>query len=332
MPNRLPLPGFLKILEKINPNVIHLHFIYQDMLALEQLEKLPYPLLIDLHDTLSFNPTDPYPGQDLRFMTGLSKANSNWMERYIFFRKKHLVDTKHPFFVGPSNWICNLFSQSLIGHGLSAQCIPNIIDPNFNYNPMMRRPHKDFTILFGASGGRSATLKGWNDLWESLLTLPDNTRRKIVINIFGENDADFVSEGIRIHFLGRIRDPQEMCRQHHLADIFALPSKEDNAPQTKFEALSCGLPVIAFDRTGCAEFITHKVNGWIAPNGDLNSYATGILHYMDLYASGLLNAFHAKIADEAKNLFSNDAIVRKMLSFYSIATPSYTPVSEPHMY
>lgn len=42
------------------------------------------------------------------------------------------------------------------------------------------------------------------------------------------------------------------------------------------EAMACGVPVVGFNWGGQAEFIEHKVDGWLAQPGDINGLAEGI--------------------------------------------------------
>lgn len=72
---------------------------------------------------------------------------------------------------------------------------------------------------------------------------------------------------------------------------------------TKVEALLCGLPVIAFGRTACAEGIEHGVTGWIASNGDFAAYAGGLSYYFAAWKSGELEAARATIAFFAPRSF-----------------------------
>ena len=65
--------------------------------------------------------------------------------------------------------------------------------------------------------------------------------------------------------LGRIDEPAVMAQAYSAADVFALPSIEDNLPNTMLESMCCGTPVVAFNSGGTAEIIRNGVNGLIAP-------------------------------------------------------------------
>lgn len=317
MPNMLPLVGLRKAIAEIDPDVIHVQYIGQDMLSFSQLAALPQPKVFTLHDISIINAIEPYPGKDRRFMEGFFQSNSSLIERWMFGRKQKFVAGSHMVFTGPSKWVCDMFARSMIGGGNHGEIVPNIIDPLFAYDPSLRKPHEKFTILFGAYGGRSSKYKGWPDLEAALRRLPEAMRGNSRVCIFGESAEPYDINGIEVVFLGEIKDPAMLCRAHHAADVFAMPSRQDNAPQVKFEALMSGLPVLAFQRTGCAEYIETMKNGWVAPDGDLKSYAEGLEYFYRLFNSGELEAIRPQIAADARANFAEEVIVRRMVDVYS---------------
>ena len=319
MPNVLPLKGLRKTISEIDPDVIHVQYIGQDMLSFAQLAALPQSKVFTLHDMTIFNAIEPHACDDTRFRDGFSRTNSSWIERWMFGRKQALVEKANMLFTGPSKWICDMFERSIVGRGRIARVVPNIIDPAFAYDASLRRPHEKFTILFGAYLGRSSKYKGWSDLQAALALLPEDVRIDTRVCVFGESAETENLMGIELVFLGAINDPVRLCREYHAADVFALPSRQDNAPQVKFEAFMSGLPVLAFQRTGCAEYIEPRKNGWIAPDGDLKNYAEGLEHFYRLFKNGTLDDLRPGIAAEARAAFSEEAIVRQMREVYATA-------------
>ena len=55
---------------------------------------------------------------------------------------------------------------------------------------------------------------------------------------------------------------------YSLADIYVIPSIQDNLPNTVIESLSCGTPVIGFDVGGINDLIRDGINGYIVPKFD----------------------------------------------------------------
>lgn len=319
MPNLIPLKDFAKTIEEIKPDVVHIHFIGQDMVAYSQLEKLKLKTVITLHDLTLFNAVDSHPCDDNRFVKGFTRQNASWLECWLFNRKRRLIASLKPQLIGPSAWVCSMAKKSLIGNDLKAELVPNIVDPVFVYDEKLRRKTEKFTILFGAYGGRASAYKGWPDLAAALALLPEGMKALTRVRIFGESASAYFESGVEVEFLGAIGDPEELKRIHHEADVFALPSRQDNAPQVKFEALLDGLPVIAFARTGCAEAIDHKTNGWVAPDGDIADYAKGLAYYFELWERGELDGLRGDIAEKAREEFNEASIVDKALCAYESA-------------
>ena len=316
MPNIWPLQGFSRLMRELKPDIVHLHFIGQDMVSFAQLSAVEAKFVYTLHDLTAVNAVEPHPKSDRRFATGFVKGNSSAAERWMFNRKRWFLKQVQPLFTGPSDWICGMLRESLLGRDASVSRILNIVDPVYHYEAALRKQAKKFTVLFGAFGGRASSYKGWVDLEAALRLLPTEVRASTEVVVFGEYAEPYLVDEVSVRFVGAIRDPQELRRLHHESDVLALPSRQDNAPQVKFEALLDGLPVLAFERTGCAEYIRHRVNGWVAAAGDIADYANGIEFFCRLWQRGELEPIRGKIAEAAKAEFSEDAILRKMIAVY----------------
>ena len=317
MPNIWPLPGFAKLMRELKPDVVHIHLIAQDMVSFAQLEALDAKFVYTLHDLTAVNAIEPHPKSDRRFATGFVKGDSSAAERWMFNRKRRFLKKTRPVFTGPSDWVCGMLCVSLLGRDFSVARVLNIVDPAYRFDAARLQPHEKFTILFGAFNGRLSPYKGWDDLVAALRLLPAEVRHETVVEVFGESAAEYAVDGIEIRFVGAIADPEKLRALHHAAEVLALPSRQDNAPQVKFEALLDGLPVLAFARTGCAEFIRHEENGWIAPDGDLAAYAQGIEFFFRKWQCGELDALRPRIAAEARAAFDEGKIVRQMISVYT---------------
>ena len=76
--------------------------------------------------------------------------------------------------------------------------------------------------------------------------------------------------------LGYINDERKIVSVYNSADIFVLPSLEDNLPNTIMEAMACGVPCVGFKVGGIPEMIDHKRNGYVASVRDSTDLAEGI--------------------------------------------------------
>lgn len=329
--NIIPLFGLESLLARIRPDVVHVQWLNADVMSFEQLGCLRrlFPrthFVVNLHDFFMINAIEPHPRTDRRYIDGFDKRNSTWLERWLWGRKSSAIQRLKSkensgvriSFVGPSEWVIKCCRQSSIGKGIHAYFLPNIIDSRF------RRVHvcpesggKKFVLLYGAHKGRANWSKGFDDLALALARLPSEMSHQIELRVFGECADDFEMNGITVHFLGDILDSSLLVKTYNEADGFAFPSREETQGMTKAEAMLCGLPVVVFDRTACAEGIEHGVSGWIAKDGDLIQYAEGIQWMFGLWKENRLDILKETISCRARSLFSQKDIVGKMVQIYA---------------
>lgn len=130
-------------------------------------------------------------------------------------------------------------------------------------------------LLFGAVDV-DVPRKGLAVLLQSLHQLSQPERYRCLV--FGNGDSvqrfqQELPESMEVRQLGYLSTDEELCAAYSAADIFLLPSLEDNQPQTGLEALACGTPVVAFDTGGISEMIRPGFNGWLARPHDAAHFA-----------------------------------------------------------
>lgn len=57
---------------------------------------------------------------------------------------------------------------------------------------------------------------------------------------------------------------KKLCLIYSAADVFVIPSIEDNLPNTALESLACGTPVVGFNIGGIPDMVIENVNGLLA--------------------------------------------------------------------
>ncbi|WP_425236050.1 glycosyltransferase family 4 protein [Ulvibacterium sp.] len=128
-----------------------------------------------------------------------------------------------------------------------------------------KREIKDLTILYV---GRLIELKGVREMllvWKDFIKEDMNVRLKIV---GGGDQEEYLrelveEEGIqKVQIVGGI-DYSEVSKMYAFADVFIIPTLEDNWSLVVPEAMSCGLPILCSKYNGCwPELVTSK-NGWV---------------------------------------------------------------------
>ncbi len=82
--------------------------------------------------------------------------------------------------------------------------------------------------------------------------------------------------GDALRFAGYV-DQQDLPRWYRAADVFVLSSDFDNSPNVVLEAMASGLPVVATDVGGVADFLETPEGGTLVPKGDAASLGNEIV-------------------------------------------------------
>jgi len=118
--------------------------------------------------------------------------------------------------------------------------------------------------------GVTNLLKAWEDFTSRLSEKP-------TLLLVGSGDQDeHINQKIRhadltVKFIGRI-DYDEIFKYYSAADIFIIPTLEDNWSLVISEAMACGLPVISSIYNGCWPELVQKSNGWLIDPLDHNNF------------------------------------------------------------
>lgn len=131
--------------------------------------------------------------------------------------------------------------------------------------------------------GRVIPLKGIDVLLEALFRLKEKGVKSIDCLVVGGGDLDFYRAWTYDHgmdswvqFLGIVGNRDLLLKIYQEADIFVLPSRKEVSSNVLFEAMSCGLPVVASDVMGIPEIMEDGMNGLLVPPEDPEALARAI--------------------------------------------------------
>lgn len=79
-----------------------------------------------------------------------------------------------------------------------------------------------------------------------------------------------------VSFLGRVGEERK-AELFARADVFVLPAVREGWGLVVLEANSCGTPVLGYDVPGLRDSVKGGVNGWLAPDGDLDALSARLV-------------------------------------------------------
>lgn len=317
---------FLRWLDTIQPDLIHLHnihgfYIHVGMLF-EHIKRHHIPVIWTLHDCW------PMTGQCAHFdYAGCSKWKTachhcpiyrsnypyslfkdNSKYNYIL-KKKAFTDVSDMTVVTPSRWLADIVSQSFLKN-YPVKVIPNGINLDL-FKPS--HVSSDSRIILGVANVWTNT-KGLN-YFLKLSEMLDSTYHIVLIGLSKKQQSQIHSSyGKRITCITRTSSQSELVTWYQRAYVYVNPTLEDNFPTTNLEALACGTPVITFNTGGSPESLTDKC-GIIVEKGNIGQLKEAILsleHHTNITSSSCREqALH----------FSQESIFQGYLDLYAGLLP-----------
>lgn len=309
-------------------DIIHLHWINQGFLSLrdiEKLVKLNKPIVWTLHDLWPATAICHYPDKCKKYQSECSQCPlqvtdslfdlANW----IYNRKKQIGLNKIHF-VGCSKWITEMVQKSSLLEGASFTSIPNPIDISV-FKPLVKNDSrkrfqlsKDKFLLLFAAAKLSDRRKGAVYLIEACSVLKQYYAGKIEIVLMGNGSEELCQAlPFKVNSLGYISDMPTMIAAYSCADLFVIPSLEDNLPNTIMESMACGTPCVGFATGGIPEMINHRVNGYIADYKDADDLANGIRWVLDHEdRKGLSEACVKKV----RECYTEEVVAERYMTLY----------------
>jgi glycosyltransferase involved in cell wall biosynthesis len=167
----------------------------------------------------------------------------------------------------------------------SVEVIPNGIDTT-QFSPGDRAsaraalglPSGVTVLLYGASLFTQDQNKGFAFLKSALFSLAESLPKKnLILALFGDsNFHDNELHGIPVRSYGPIQADDQLVSLYRAADLFVLPSLQENLPFTVLEAMACGTPCVAYLVGGVGDIIAHGENGYFARAADVRALREGI--------------------------------------------------------
>ena len=278
-------------IEKMSPDIINLHWINNGFIQIESLAKLKKPIVWTLHDMWAFTGGCHYSQECDRYQKScgscpqLASQKDRDLSRWVWGRKAKAWQNLNLTLVSPSNWLADCAKASSIFSSYRTEVIPNGIDTtvykpldNFFAREVLGLPKDKLLILFGALSATSDKRKGFHLLQPALKILKGSDQAdSMELVIFGASEPKEPSDlAFKAHYMDTLKDDVSLALIYSAADVFVLPSIQDNLPNTILEALACGLPCVAFNIGGIPDMVQHHWNGVLAEPYSYEQLAEGI--------------------------------------------------------
>jgi glycosyltransferase involved in cell wall biosynthesis len=258
-------------------DIVHCHNLhgnYWDLTTLTEIAKKK-PLIWTLHDmwaltghcahTLQKEPLNGfYACDNLQDYQNLPWDNSNHLQKV----KKKVYQETDLTIVVPCEWL----REKLTGTALAEKrirLIRNGVDITLFAKKDKQKsrhtlglPVDKKIVLFSA--GSSYEQKGGKH-FETIAEKYLNDETILFVSVGGLPPYLHSVKNIRNDAYAK--NPEVLAAYYSAADVFLFPSLFETMPLAVLEALSCSLPVVAFDVGGIKEAVVHGKNGYLAKRG-----------------------------------------------------------------
>lgn len=325
-----------KTREFIEADIIHLNYINQGMLSLAGLRKIlnsGKPVVWTMHDVWPATAICHYTRgcrafagscHHCRLLPGGGGPSD--LAARVWKKKAEAMRGHNMQFVACSRWLRDEAKASALLAGQKITAIPNPIDTQV-FRPMgkaeARRaaglPERGRIILF-VSQRVTDKRKGVDYLIEALAKMVErrpDMRRDTAVAILGGHAEELVERMPLPAFpLGYVADARRIVAVYNSADVFVLPSVEDNLPNTVMEAMACGVPCVGFRIGGVPEMIDHMKNGYVAAPADTADMAEGMAWAIDANTAGELSA---EAVRKVATCYSQHSVAMRYIEVYNEA-------------
>jgi glycosyltransferase involved in cell wall biosynthesis len=321
------------------PDVVHLHWICNDFLSINDLTRIRQPLVWTLHDSWPFTGGCHVPGTCSRYQHScgrcpyLDEQNENDLSHQIYLQKKASYAEKNITVVAPSHWLANCARSSSLFEGFRIEVIPNGLDTAI-YRPVDQQfarqilglPKDRSVILFGGMSSTVDPNKGFNILLEALAgSSCSDWMKSASLVVFGANECQQTGHNpIPVRFLGTLTDDISLVLAYSAADVMVVPSLQEAFGQTASEALACGIPVVCFKTSGLVDIVDHQINGYLATSYDPADLLHGIKYVLNRERASQLKYNARKKATE---VFSIATVAAKYQKLYQELASETNPLS-----
>lgn len=271
---------FIYQLDKIKPDIVHLHNLHNNYInlniLLQYLAKHDIATVITMHDCWyftggCFHYTDvgchrwqSCCGYCPKRMSDTPAYLCDMSKQILKDRKKYLTAIPRLYIVGCSQWVAEEARKSVLKH-----CNIRHIYNGFDLDVFKPIP-SDIAKKLGLEGKR--ILLGPASKWlsevnkDTLEYFIKYMPKDSVLVLFGAKEHNkYLTNNVLLYGFTKSRD--EMAQLYSMAEVFVNCSREDTLSSLNIEAQACGTPVVTYEATGNKETVNGE-SSFSVPTGD----------------------------------------------------------------
>ena len=321
-------------------DIIHLHWINQGMLSLNDIQKILQsgkPVVWTMHDMWPCTgichharECDKYH-QECHHCPYIYKGGGKKdLSHQVFKKKKEIYQLAPVTFVTCSQWLKERASQSALLNGHTIVDIPNPINTSLfkPQNVMAARnkmglPTDKKLILFG-SVKVTDKRKGIDYFVESCKLLAERhpeLKEELGVVVYGKNSEQLKPLiPFQVFPLDFISNDKDLVNVYNAVDLYVTPSLEENLPTTIMEAMACGVPCVGFNVGGIPEMIDHLHNGYVAEYKSAEDLANGVIWTLN---ESEYHTLSEEACRKAVSNYSESIIAKKYIDIFNKITGNH---------
>lgn len=325
--SRLVTKRFLKKVDKIKPDIVHLHNIHgyyiNYKLLFEYLVNHNIPIVWTFHDCW------PFTGHCGHFEScgckrwksecyncplihGYPKSFFFDNSRFTFNLKKQLFTSPHHLHVATvSYWLKDLVDKSyfskypihVVYDGIDTECFTH------RESTLREKYYLEGKFVLLSAAANWSKSKGWDDYIKLSSLLPDDC----VIMLVGVSDQQKKGLPRNIIAIPRQEEKVKLAEFYSMADILLNLSYQETFGMTTAEAMACGTPGISYNRTACPELLSPET-GIVVEAGNMEQ----ILRAIDTIKSNGKSFYSNACRQRVLDYFDFKKVNQQYFDIYSI--------------
>ena len=321
-------------------DVIHLHWINQGMLSLNDIQKIlasGKPVVWTMHDMWPCTGICHHARECTKYQQECHHCpylykggRSKDISYRVFQKKKELYKLSPITFITCSHWLKEQAEKSALLQGHAILSIPNPININL-FKPRDKAearnrcqlPQEKQLILFGSAKitDHRKGIDYFIRACQLLAEMHPDMKEKVGVVVYGQQ-AQHITHLLpfQVYCMNYISNEKDLVNVYNAVDIYVTPSLEENLPNTIMESMACGVPCVGFEVGGIPEMIDHLHNGYVAKYKSVEDLANGV--YWTL-SEGEYQSLSEEATRKVVSSYSEQIIARKFIELYNKITDDH---------